>query len=677
VSDLTHCFDLANKIEFTLAPVLHSFYIMNALNSQNHPKVFFLNCFFTKWEHSRMRNVILAFFLLMFFHVISLSGSTILGPQNDNCSQAFRLKNVSGWCSSPRQFTNEGAGPSKLGKAICFPGFDPEQEHDVWFVFNAIATTVNISIIGAVNPSPKGTLRNPQMALYQGTCQTGLKEVSCISDYKGNNIVDIFVSNLIVGATYYIRVDGRNGRTGSFQICINNYNPVPSPSSDCSTAVVLCDKSSFTVPSVVGTGRNKNELSVGYCLKEESSSSWYKWTCEKAGTLTFTLTSVNPGDDIDFALFLLPNGVNDCSVKIPLRCMASGENVNQDPMLWSRCTGPTGLKVGSIDLQEQEGCDKGDDNFLAPLQMEAGKSYLLLVNNYHNTGNGFNIVFGGTGTFSGPKAHFTVSNLNLSQNEVLNVKDASAFSGGIKKWEWNFGLNANPQSATTKGPHRVSYNSVGKKSISLSVETNNGCKVTKIRTISVSAPPSLPALPSGPQRDTQKVVAVRQDTQAFVLFPGSESTGQDILDSNSISENVSQIDTLNNSDYAKKRNTASGNIELLVKYVATIYFKADSSDLMKKDIETLEEVLKLMDKYSDHLVIVEGYTNSIPSDEYCNKLAAARADNVIAYLQGNGISEQRIVRKIYGRSRSSNSSGNLSVRKLFQKVELRIAMKDY
>ena len=151
-------------------------------------------------------------------------------------------------------------------------------------------------------------------------------------------------------STYYLRVSAREDNRGTFQLCVNNFNPVPPPSSDCATAVVLCDKSPFTVPNVRGAGFNKYELPFGICIDNESSSAWYKWTCSKPGTLTFNLTPVNPSDDIDFALFLLPNGVDDCTVKIPVRCMASGEIADGSFSSWASCTGATGLRTSSYDL---------------------------------------------------------------------------------------------------------------------------------------------------------------------------------------------------------------------------------------------------------------------------------------------------------------------------------------
>lgn len=608
-------------------------------------------------------------------------------PANDHCANAYFIKNVKNWCSSPKQFTNYAATPSAVENPGCFPSFLMDADHDVWFKFTAVATTVNISVIGAIKNNPGGTLQLPQLALYKGGCSGKMREIACISDAQGNNIVETFIGNLIVGEAYFIRVDGRNNRTGTFQLCVNNFNPVPSPSSDCSTAVVLCDKSSFTVPSVTSAGQNRRELPLSCCVPEESQSVWYKWTCDKPGTLTFTLKPVNPSDDLDFVLFQLPGGVNDCSSKTLVRCMAAGENVGQSYLEWIRCSGATGLSSKSGDVVENQGCEDVNDNFLAPLSMEAGKSYALMVNNYHNTGNGFTIDFGGSGTFVGPVAHFTVSKLQIEKDQKLTIKNASTFSGGIKKWEWNFGVGATPQTAKGQGPHTVSYNSTGKKSISLSIETGNGCQVTKVRTVEVThtpppppkpepkpEPPAEPARQSAPQPEPKpepppppaapEPLAIEE----MAVNNGPATTPPPPTPAKA-EEQEEEVEI--NPD-PKRPDTTQIVVEYLVKYDAVIYFKSDSSSLEEKDYETLQEVLKILQASPKLTAMVEGHTNNIPSDDYCLKLATARANTVIQWFRSMGIAENRLNRKVFGKKKVVTKDFSLQNRRLNQRVVIRL-----
>ncbi|MCB0585772.1 MAG: gliding motility-associated C-terminal domain-containing protein [Phaeodactylibacter sp.] len=414
--------------------------------------------------------------------VLMLSAASMLAqPANDDCTNAIFLDDVSNWCSNAGAYTNVGATDSGINPS-CFPN----NSLDVWFAFTAEATTVNITVTGAVSINAGGTLSNPQFSLYSGDCGN-LTQVECANDAIGTNTIGAFASNLNIGSTYYIQVSGRLGQTGTFKLCVNNFNQAQAPSGDCSTAVVLCDKDPFTVDFVVGEGANPNEIfdeGCG-CGIVEDNSSWYKWTCEESGTLTFTLTPLNPADDLDFVIFELPNGVNDCSEKTPLRCMASGENVGSPLSEWQPCTGSTGLALNDGDTSESCGCQPGDNNFVQAIDMEAGKSYALIINNFSGSGDGFSIEFGGTGTFRGPVADFTISTDTVCVGEPATFTDASTFEGVISGRRWTFGAAANPASISGTGPHQVSYNRPGLKSIVLQIETDDGCIVTAVGNIYV------------------------------------------------------------------------------------------------------------------------------------------------------------------------------------------------
>ncbi|MCF8244678.1 MAG: OmpA family protein [Saprospiraceae bacterium] len=633
-------------------------------------------------------------FILALFFVCSAMGRSFAAPANDHCSKAMWLKDVTNYCSSPRQFTNYESTPGGPDPANCFPGYTNDTDNDVWFKFTAVASVVNISVIGAIENNPGGTLQYPQFALYRGNCNA-LYEIGCISDGQGYNIVETFIGNLAVGETYYLRVDGRNYKTGTFQLCINNFNPVPSPSSDCTTAVVLCDKSSFTVPSMNNAGRNTAELPKGICVPEESQSAWYKWTCEESGLLSFTLKPINPSDDLDFVLFLLPNGVSDCSMKIPVRCMAAGENLGAPYSTWERCSGTTGLSPSSSDIVEDQGCDENNDNFLTPLRMESGKSYALMVNNYQNTGNGFSVEFGGSGTFVGPVAHFTVSKLKIATDQNLTIKNASTFAGGIENWEWNFGVGAKPQKANGAGPHTVTYNSGGKKSISLSIETSNGCKVTKIRDIQVTETPPPPVPKPKKKEPAPKVEPVvtatpkptpKAEPEAPVSPPEAPSFTESTDDTDN--EEAEPTTELTQSPEEEQEETVSveeaGTVDsdttmvvvtYDVKYIATIYFKADSFALEEKDFEMLQKVVEMMNENPKQIALVEGHTNNIPSNEYCEKLGKGRADSVIDYFTSKGIDSQRLTRKVLGKKHVVTKDISHPSRRRNQRVEVKLLLK--
>jgi gliding motility-associated-like protein len=418
--------------------------------------------------------------LLLIFSVFT----TYAQPVNDNCDGAIVLQNVSNYCSDIAEFTNIDATLSGFGNPTCFPG----DANDVWFSFTATALDVVISINGNSFGSPGGTLNNPEIVLYSGDCAVQLNQEACIADDLFSNIIELYKGAMNIGETYYIRVAGMNGQTGSFQICINNFNPTGDLSGDCGTSLPLCtNNTSFNVNAVTGQGNVFGELDDATCfqgLVGESNVTWFTWTCDVSGSLVFTLNPNNPNDDLDFVVYELPNGQGDCSDKIILRCMAAGDFVATSP-----CMGPTGLQEGSTDFEQPPGCPFPEsDNWLAPVQMTAGTSYAIAVNNFTSSGNGFNFELGGTGTFIGPSADFTLSTTadTICAGETITFTDASTFlQGNVTGWSWIFGSSASMLSSTEQGPHDISFSTPGLKTISLSIQTDLGCEVTVTRSIYV------------------------------------------------------------------------------------------------------------------------------------------------------------------------------------------------
>jgi gliding motility-associated-like protein len=425
------------------------------------------------------------FTILLFW----LSYSVFAQISNDNCDKPIAILNPVNYCSKAGEFTNVGATLSGYGAATCWNA----ASNDVWFSFVAVATDISIIVKGKINVSGTGgTMDSPQAALYQGTCGGVINELECGT--TNNGIVQLYQGGLIIGETYLIRIQGRSNGVGTFQLCTVNYNPPKEPTGDCPTASILCDKSPFVVRSVKGAGVDNKEAEGAPCFAGtsglvEMNSTWYAWTCDKSGTLTFTLSPSKEDDDLDFIVYELPNGVENCNGKQILRCMASGDNPGSYPN--SPCMGPTGLNLTATDLSESAGCvtDLPKDRFAKALDMVSGKSYALMINNFTSTGNGFSVQFGGTGTFVGPVADFSIQGSNgnpICFGDNVIVKDSSTFAlGAINKWTWNFGTGAVPSTASGPGPIAVKYTTPGEKYISLLIETEQGCQITKIKEFNI------------------------------------------------------------------------------------------------------------------------------------------------------------------------------------------------
>ncbi len=400
---------------------------------------------------------------------------------NDECLFANHLGDIFEFCSEDSEYNNFNASTSPEPLPFCWFG----DGLDVWYSFVPTAPGIYIQLFGdAVNTN--GNIDSPSMALYSGPCNN-LVELGCASINSGANIIELISTDLIIGQVYYLRVGARDNNQGNFHMCLRSYIPTPSPQSDCPDAVVLCDKTSFVIENLDSVGNIPNEF-TGDCVEEagvtgqENASVWYTWTCDISGTLEFTLTPNNPNsnqEDIDFVVYELPGGLDDCNNRVSLRCMFSGETAGQNS---SPCFGPTGLMAGDSDLIEFPGCQSGDNNFAAPIDMVSGVSYGLLINNFSQSGFGFSIDFGGSGTFLGPEVDFEIDALNNFEcdKEVIFTDLSNSLTDQITEWNWTFGVGADMTTADTPGPHNITYESFGNKIISLTVTTDKGCTVTKI-----------------------------------------------------------------------------------------------------------------------------------------------------------------------------------------------------
>ncbi len=83
-----------------------------------------------------------------------------------------------------------------------------------------------------------------------------------------------------------------------------------------------------------------------------------------------------------------------------------------------------------------------------------------------------------------PVANFTANKSAVCVTSVVTFTNAS--SGNITSYSWNFGSGANPSTATTAGPHNVTYSSSGTKTISLTVTGPGGSNtITKTNFVTV------------------------------------------------------------------------------------------------------------------------------------------------------------------------------------------------
>jgi gliding motility-associated-like protein len=401
--------------------------------------------------------------------------------QGDDCLSATYLPDVSNFCSTGSNFTNVGATTGLTSLPACWP---TSATQDVWFQFIATGTDVLISVNGS---GSGGSMIAPNIALYNGNCSL-LFELGCSPGVVGNGSTQLYEGALAPGTTYLIRVSSLPSYQGTFILCANCYTPNLNPGADCGGAAYLCNQNSVSVASLSGGGINNDEPEPGTCLDvwgpDEGNSSWFKWTCQTSGTLTFDITPINANDDIDFILYQL-SGTDACGPRTPIRCNSSS---------CLNSTGSTGLNLVDLDIDEWPNCDPGENAYCQFINMVAGVSYAILINNF-SASTGFTLSFntGNTnnpGTFLGPHPMLNHTSTNICQGSTVtyNASGSSNVAGGLN---WIFSTGSSPTTASGTGPITLTYASPGNFVGILNGFDQFGCQATEYVTIQVTQPPVL------------------------------------------------------------------------------------------------------------------------------------------------------------------------------------------
>ena len=163
------------------------------------------------------------------------------------------------------------------------------------------------------------------------------------------------------------------------------------------------------------------------CVQQEYNPVWVKWSALESGTITFILTPDSVDQDLDFIVFR-SEGDYDCINKTQIRCMAAGANSGEPPHEWARCAGATGLSIGETDILAPPGClFITSNNFLAPIEALAGEHYMMLINDFAESGYGYSLSFGGTAVLD----CITVSTYPGNEKSQLAIALNPTLSTGI------------------------------------------------------------------------------------------------------------------------------------------------------------------------------------------------------------------------------------------------------
>jgi gliding motility-associated-like protein len=170
---------------------------------------------------------------------------------------------------------------------------------------------------------------------------------------------------------------------------------------DCLGAIPICQQIYTESQSPTGTGNYPNEVNGDFsCSLSESNSIWYAFTVNQSGNFGFLIDPNDRNDDYDWALFDITNAT--CAdiysnQDLLVSCNATGD----EPGARVVCNGETGATGASLHNVQGPGCSfdnpsntEGRIRYNALIPVTSGNTYVLMVNNYTGSTNGYSINFG-------------------------------------------------------------------------------------------------------------------------------------------------------------------------------------------------------------------------------------------------------------------------------------------
>lgn len=224
------------------------------------------------------------------------------------------------------------------------------------------------------------TSMNTILRMYSGI---GVTEVANNDDACGTQSqLDFYCS---VTGTYTLLLVRRSGffpflntcntLNANAQVSYVQLNCTPGPQ-ECLGGTQICNDVSFSGNSSgQGAAEELNASNQGCLTSGENQSSWYYFNVTTSGTIGMNIVT---GVDYDFAVWQTSN----CqALGAPVRCSFSAN------------TGGTGMSAGFFDTSE----DEFGDSYVAPINVIAGQTYIMMIDNFTADGTSFTLDWTMTG----------------------------------------------------------------------------------------------------------------------------------------------------------------------------------------------------------------------------------------------------------------------------------------
>ena len=115
---------------------------------------------------------------------------------------------------------------------------------------------------------------------------------------------------------------------------------------------------------------------------------------------------------------------------------------------------------------------------------------------------------------------------------------------------------------------------------------------------------------------------------------------------------------------------------IVVEFSSAVLFGFDQSSLSSKAESTLGDLIKILNKYPDTDLEIQGHTDNTGTDKYNQSLSERRASTVSNYLTNHGIALERVKTVGFGEAAPKYSNDTESGRAQNRRVEFLITANE-
>jgi len=130
-----------------------------------------------------------------------------------------------------------------------------------------------------------------------------------------------------------------------------------------------------------------------------------------------------------------------------------------------------------------------------------------------------------------------------------------------------------------------------------------------------------------------------------------------------------------------KRDISGAKIErvgqgIKITFDSGLLFDTGKATLKAASMENLKSLAKILNKYEDTNILLEGHTDSDGSEEFNLQLSRSRANSVANYLQGLNVNATRFTIMGYGEQQPVASNETVEGKQMNRRVEVAIFAND-